>query len=146
MDPKKTPSVPQHAQRGHRDARVDEVLLSEPVPLQHVGDLGARAGDVGVQVVAGGVLVRPEAGEAHGVLDLLVEKGGAKGHFAVYLVLEAPFSLGRGYGIFASKAQRLERAIPLIKGVLATLAACLMGAGSKGRALSAFAAGQNRSY
>ena len=32
-----------------------------------------------------------------------LEKGGEKDHFAVHLVLEAPFSLGRGFGLFAPK-------------------------------------------
>ena len=38
-------------------------------------------------------------------------------------VPEAPFSSGRGLGLFAFEGQRLERAIPSIKGVRAALAA-----------------------
>jgi hypothetical protein len=41
---------------------------------------------------------------------------------------------------------RLERAIPVIKGVFAALLACLMRAGTKERALSAFTTGKNIIY
>ena len=62
------------------------------------------------------------------------EKGGAKDHFAIFL--------GRGLVLF-SRNGHAQAHNSASKGIQAALAACIMKAGSKRRALPAFATGGN---
>ena len=67
------------------EAGVDEGLLAPPVVLEHDGDGGPVPADVLVRVVAGGVGVRPHAGDPHHVLHLPLQAAQVLGEVEVVL-------------------------------------------------------------